>query len=118
MSKRSAKQLNVNKIKIGNLVVDNKLRVGGILWLEDKYGKPLDEIDFSSGMVSDMVNFITAIAIGSNLDMPVSEIVCEIHKLDHAEILNYANMLIDALEVNPPKNPKTPARKVTGNLTE
>jgi len=48
------------------LVIDTKLKMGAVWWLEDKFDKTIADIRFDSGRIRDMANLIIALALQHN----------------------------------------------------
>ena len=63
-ARMTGKDLNLTSVEFcPGLVVDTKIKMGAIWWLEDKYNLPLEKIDFAGGRVRDLANIIVALAI-------------------------------------------------------
>jgi hypothetical protein len=55
--------LAIGTIQVGDLVLDDRLRIDGALWIEDKTGKPLVEFleHCTGGSISDMLTLLGAL---------------------------------------------------------
>jgi hypothetical protein len=117
--KNIAKDYVPKKVDLGDgFVVEMRLRVVGLQYLEDVYDKSIAEIDFGSGRVKELVNLFTALALSSYPDMPVDEIKKRIGQLDMEQMDKIFAEAPDVFGVRV-KNLKRPSpKKVTGNLVE
>ena len=117
MAKRKGKGLDTGVIKIsGNLSIDSRLKVGGILWLQEKYDMDFSEVMkvFLKGKVRDSINLIVALALQHNPDMDEQAVMAVINQLEITELTGMANKLSDAFKADA-KNSKRP---VAGNIQE
>lgn len=55
------------------LVIDTKIRMGAVWYLEDKYDKPIGELKFDSGRIKDLAYIIVALATQHNPDLTEAE---------------------------------------------
>jgi len=117
--KNIAKDYVPKKVDLGDgFVIEMRLRIVGLQYLEDVYDKSIAEIDFGSGKVKDLVNLFTALALSSYPDMTVDEIKKKIGQLDMEQMDKIFAEAPDVFGVRV-KNSKTPSqKKVTGNLVE
>ena len=125
VNRRKGRDLVSSRIRLGSsLTIDGKLKVCGMQWLEEEYDLPLAEVSerISSGRVGDMVNLLTALAVGTYPDRPPEEIKAEIGQLDLDELMQVFSKVGDIFSVDAKKVPgpsQTPKQtKIRGNLTE
>jgi len=97
-----------------DLVIDTKMKVGAILYLEDKYGKPIQEIDFGSGRMADFVNLIVALAMQHDPKLSEAEALARAKRIDASD-LNALDSQLEKLFAADLKNSRRP---VKGNLME
>ena len=114
-----AKDYVPKKVDLGDgFVVEMRLRIVGLQYLEDVYDRSIAKINFGSGKVRDLVNLFTALALSSNPDMPLDEIKKKIGQLDMEQMDRIFAETPDVFGVRV-KNLKKPSqKKVTGNLIE
>lgn len=116
----TGKDLANAKIKIGDVLADDRLRIGGILYLEEKLGKSFEEIadDLTkvvdvekvniSKMVKGMTPFIVALILQRNPDMDEAEAERAIMQL---ELEDFTDVFSKVKLFKSAKNQK--GRKVT-----
>jgi len=118
--RQTAKDFVRPKQRLSNgLVIEFKWTLGGMLWVEEKYGKPFEEVDFGEGGIRTLVDLLTGLAIGSNPDMPVEEIRSKICRIEQDEVEQLAGKLQQVQDVPgaqaETKNSKRPAAKKRGS---
>lgn len=106
----SKKDLSGNsKITVdGDFCISTKMTLGGLQYLEDRYGRATSEIDLASGKADDVINMLTSFGISANPDMTPDEVrnrICSIP----------ADSLDAIMSQLPDTQPKNPTR---GNLQE
>jgi len=113
---RTGVGLNKGILKVGGLTIDTRIKVGSILWLQEKYDMDFDGVIklFSKGKIKDVINLITALAVQHNEDMAEEEITKKIKQLDLTELTTAATSLTSIFETDA-KNLKRP---IKGNLQE
>lgn len=122
----SGTNLTNGTIKIGDVLADDRLRIGGILYLEEKLGKGFEEIadDLSSTVDSEKLNvskmikgirpFLVALILQRNADMPESEAEFAVGRLEleeFTEVFNQVKMFKSAKNGQAPTSPKPRTRK-------
>jgi len=85
---------------VPNIVISRKPTVGAIMWLEDKYDKPMDEINFASGRVKDVVNLLTALVLQSYPEMTEDDAVKAIKTVSEDSLRKATEHLRDAMVVD------------------
>ena len=110
-----AKDLSVETIEIApGLLIDNKIRVSAILYLEIKYDKSIGEIDFNSGRVRDFVNLLVGLVLQHNPDMTEKDAERTIGQFDTEQLQGLTNKLKNLFATDLKNSPGP----VVGNLTE
>jgi len=121
VTKRKGRDLMQGKIRLSeDLVIETKLRLCGILWLEEKYDLSLEQLSekIGAGGLQDFANLLTALAIGTYPDEPVEDLQRRIGQLELAGLSDITSEVAGLFQVSV-KNSKRPAKKpVTGNLAE
>lgn len=117
MAKHKGKGLDTGIIKVSDsLTIDSRLKVGGILWLQEKYDMDFNEVMkvFLKSDLRDVTNLIVALAIQRNPDMDEPAVMAVINQLEINELTGMANKMSDVFKADA-KNSKRP---VAGNIQE
>jgi hypothetical protein len=93
--------------------VATKLRVEGMLYLEEKYDCSLDEIDFDRGRVSDFIHLAVALAKSHQPNIAEDAVRSAVAQLDADQLRALAERWVKAFAIDL-KNLKKPAKKKAG----
>jgi len=116
--RNTARDFGSKRLDLGDgFVLDMKVRVGGLEYLEDVYDKPVEEIPFNSGRIKDMIHLFTALAISTYPDKPVDALKQKVRRLDTQQLRKLLDEVDDVFTVQA-KNSGRPSNPVKGNLTE
>lgn len=110
MAKRKGKGLGKGLLQVVSLVIDDRLKVGALMWLSDKYDIPADEVmkTFKAGSMKDIINLIIALAIQHDPLKTEVEVRGVVGQLELDELGVIASSLTSTL-VSDAKNSKRPA---------
>ena len=115
-----ASQFTAGTIDMGHgIVVATKLRVGGMLYLEEQFDKPMDQIDFgrvgddgeATGVkVGTLMHLLVAMMISHDPDLDPAEAFDRVKRLDQDDLLEVTKAMEQATAL-PEKNPDRPTTK-------
>lgn len=96
MAKTDAKKFTTGTLDLGDgIVLSTKMRVVGMLYLEDKYDKPLADIGFEGDKIEPVLDLLVAMMLSHDPDLDPAEARKQLGRLD-ADDLTKATKIIKA----------------------